>query len=248
MLSQHSTRQPVGRLDLLPLELVSEILLALDIPTLTSFRRVNRRAMELVDSLHQYRSILKHCPNILRAIVSTNASSYTCRVLYDTLCNTKCSSCDRFGGYLYLITCRRVCYFCFSRNLIYFPLSAWQAAKLTGLSRRDLKRLPHLVSLPGRYTASAKLSKGRTMLFDRWAVLLLDRAGDGQRQPVDYTTREPRRFMPIISAPYLSHAGQRAGWGLHCRRCERNTDLENHFRHQFTRDDLVAHNQQHRET
>lgn len=246
--SQHSVRQPVGRLDLLPLELVSEILLALDVPTLTSFRRVNRRAMELVDSLHQYQMILKHCPNVLRAIVSVSASSFACRVLYNTLFTTRCSSCDRFGGYLYLITCSRVCYFCFTRNVDYFPLSASQATKLTGLSRGDLKGLPHVFSLPGRYTPSAKSSKGRTMLFDRRAALLLDRAGDGQRQPNDYTTREPRRFMSIISAPYFTHAGQRVDWGLHCRRCKGNTDPANHFRHQFTRDGLVAHNQQHRAT
>jgi hypothetical protein len=52
---QLSARHPAGRLDLLPLELISDILLALDVPTLTGFRRVNHRAMELVDSLHQYR-------------------------------------------------------------------------------------------------------------------------------------------------------------------------------------------------
>jgi hypothetical protein len=39
----------MGRLDILPLELISEILLALSVPRLASFRRVNRRAMELVD-------------------------------------------------------------------------------------------------------------------------------------------------------------------------------------------------------
>ncbi len=236
---------PVGRLGLLPLELLSDILLALDLPTLTSFRRVNRRAMELVDSLHQYRTILKHCRSILRAIVSLRASFFACRELYNTLFTTKCSSCDRFGGYLYLITCSRVCYFCFTRIADYFPFSASQATKLTRLSRGDLKTLPHVFSLPGRYTPSAKSSKGRTMLLDRQAVILLGPADDRQRQPTDYTTKEPRRFMSIISAPYLTHAGQTVDWGLHCRRCKGNTDPTNHFRHQFTRDGLVAHSQQH---
>ncbi len=244
---QDSQRQPVGHLDVLPLELVREVLVELDVPTLTSFRRVNRRAMELVDSLHQYQMILKHCPNILRAIVSLGASSFTCRTLFNTLFTTQCSSCDRLGGYLYLITGSRVCYFCFTRNVDYFPLSAWQATKLTGLSRRDLKRLPHVFTLPGRYTARKKSSKGRFMLLDRRAVLL-DRTDDEQRPPIDYTTREPRRFMSIISAPYLTCAGQRAHWGLHCRRCEDNTDPAYHFRLQFTGDDLVAHNQQHSAT
>lgn len=242
--SQHSARQLVGALGLLPLELISEILLWLDVPILTSFRRVNHRAMELVDSLHQYRMILKHCPNVLR-VISLNANFFACRVLFNALLTTKCSSCDRFGGYLYLITCCRVCYFCFTSNIDYFPLSAWLANKLTGLSRRDLKGLPHVLGLPGRYAVTAISSKGRIMLLDRQAVLLLAQEGNKQHQPIDYTTREPRRFKSIISAPYFTHAGQRADWGLHCRRCERNTDDLNHFRHQFTRDGLLAHNQQH---
>jgi len=241
-------REPVGRLDYLPLELVREILLAADVPALTSFRRVNRRAMELVDSLHQYQLILKHCPSVLRAIVSLGAGFIACRVLYETLFTTKCSSCDRFGGYLYLITCSRVCYFCFTWNIDYFPLSDWEAINLTGLWRRDINRLPHVFSLPGRYGPSAEPSKGRTMLFDRRAVMLLKRAGDGQHQPDEYTMGEPRRFMSIISAPYLTHAGQKVEWGLHCRLCEGNSDWENHFMNQFTKDGLVAHNQQHRAT
>jgi hypothetical protein len=83
--------------------------------TLTSrFRRVNCRAMELVDSVHQYAAIIKHCHTIICAIVSMETDAFDCDVLYTTLSTTPCSTCERFGDHLYLIDCRRVCYFYFT--------------------------------------------------------------------------------------------------------------------------------------
>lgn len=141
-------KHPAGRLDLLPAELIAEVLLVLDLPSLTAFRRVNRRAMSLVDSLHQYLMVFNHCPDILRAIVSIDAKHFDYATLFKTLSTTKCATCDRFGSYLYLITCKRACYFCFTTDLSYFPVSATLVTKHTGLARRELKCLPHVLSLP----------------------------------------------------------------------------------------------------
>lgn len=220
---RHSTKPQysVGQLDALPLEIVAEILLALDLPTLTTFQRVNRRAMSLIDSLHPYGIVLKHCPNVLCAIISIDANSFDCRTLYKTLSTNKCKTCERFGGYLYLITCKRVCYFCFTSDPDYLPVAVKHAAKHTGLSRRELKHLPRVFSLPGQYTAGGKLSKRRIMLFDRQVVLKRAsktsiQAFDGKMQQQDRTTREPRRYMSIVSAPCFGSSGQSADWGFHC--------------------------------
>lgn len=147
--------QTVGQLDLLPLEIVNEILLSMDLPTLTNFRCINRRAMQLVDSLPQYRMVFKHCPNVLRAILSTNANSYDCRLLYNTLATTRCSSCSNFGSYLYLITCKRVCHLCFRRRPDYVPVAAHGASKITGVSKTQLDRVPprHQLARPVRTLA-----------------------------------------------------------------------------------------------
>lgn len=53
-------RYSVGQLDQLPAELLIQVLLYTDLPSLTRLRRVNRRAMELVDSVPQYAAIIKH--------------------------------------------------------------------------------------------------------------------------------------------------------------------------------------------
>ncbi|KAM0671046.1 hypothetical protein ACQRIU_001441 [Beauveria bassiana] len=46
-------RYSTGQLDRLPTEILFQVLLYADIPSLTGFRRTNRRAMELVDSVPQ---------------------------------------------------------------------------------------------------------------------------------------------------------------------------------------------------
>lgn len=242
-------RYSLGHLDTLPFEIVTEILLILDIPSLTAFRHVNRQAMGLVHSLHQYGMVVKHCPNVLRAIISIGARYFSLKTLYEILSTSKCETCYRFGGYLYLITCKRVCYFCFTQNPIYFPVTIGRAAKHTGLSRRELKRLAHILSLPGRYTAFGKLSRKRIMLFDRQTIseraLGTHRASiqafnDRSRQQ-DLTTREPGRYMSIISAPFLGSSGQSADWGFFCAGCRESKEPTNHFRDKFTEDGIADH-------
>ncbi|TRX94855.1 hypothetical protein FHL15_004316 [Xylaria flabelliformis] len=236
----------LGQLDMLPLELLSCIFLALDLPSLTVFRRVNRCAMGLIDSLHQYQMVLKHCPNVLRAIISIDARYFDFRTLYKTLSSTKCEACDRFGGYLYLITCERVCYFCFTLNPDYFPMPATRAAKYLGLPRKEIKHLPHILSLPGKYTTFCKLSRNRITLFDRQAVLesalkTSTLAIDDSIRQQDITTREPRRHMSIISAPCFSSSGLSADWGFYCTGCKESKELEKNLRNKYTANGIVGH-------
>ncbi|KAI1132348.1 hypothetical protein F5Y10DRAFT_231535 [Nemania abortiva] len=252
----HSTqpRYSVGQLDVLPLETITDILLILDLPTLTTFRRVNRRAMSLVNSLHQYSMVLKHCPNVIRAIISINANSFDCATLYKVLSTKKCEECDQFGSYLYLITCKRVCYLCFTTLIQYRPPSFDQVARHTsGLKE---KHLPCVLNLPGRYTQYARSLTERTLFFDR--RVLSDRrvsfAGDTDDTLAQYDLRmqqrglpsiETARFVSIISAPYLGSSGQSADWGFYCVRCGMSKERVAHFRIKYTKDDILDHFKRH---
>ncbi|XXG96419.1 hypothetical protein Hte_002701 [Hypoxylon texense] len=252
-------RHSVGQLDMLPPEIVTEILLALDLPTLTTFRRVNCRAMSLVDSLRQYDMVFKHCPDVLRAIISINAKHFDCKTLYQALSTSKCEYCDRIGGYLYLITCKRVCYFCFTsldQDHNHFPMLTADAIKHMGLPKKKLEHLPHVRSLPGRYTAFRHKSKSRITLFDRQAVLKealktstrstagglqqLSEFSDRRVHPPDRKTREPRRYMSIISAPFFGSSGQSVDWGFYCKRC-RDKEPGVRFRNKYTKDGILDH-------
>ena len=163
-----STCFSTNQLDRLPLELIIKVLLQLDIPSLTRFRGLNRRSMEHVNSVHQYTAIIKHCPNIIRVIVSIQADGFDCNTLYRTLCTSRCLTCDRvgksrFGNYLYLIDCRRVCYSCFTKRAEYFPLTSREASGFfTPNAKRqskakssrkflELAKTPSILSLPGQY-------------------------------------------------------------------------------------------------
>ncbi|KAG5922356.1 hypothetical protein E4U61_005349 [Claviceps capensis] len=252
-----SACQSAGQLDQLPAELLVIVLLYLDVPSLTNFRRVNRRAMDIVDSVPQYAALIKHCPNIVRAILSIKADAFDCNVLYKTLSTFSCATCERFGDHLYLIDCRRVCYHCFTERLEYFPLTVGRASKLVNHdmvqrskatnSRQYLRvaNIPSIQSLPGQY-CTAWADKGgnwarkRLQLFDRGAVIR-DLNGCGLPK-IDNTTREPLRFMAIITAPYLIDFGRQADWGYFCVGCLdelRKTGM--HFRTKYTREGISEH-------
>lgn len=239
-------RHLVGQLDSLPGELLDEILVSLDLQTLTTFRLVNNRAMSLVDSLHQYVTVLKHCPDVIRAVISIHAESFSCQTLYDTLSTSRCHTCKSFGAYLYLITCRRVCYFCFTKHLDYFPVSAAQVNQYTSPERGQLETLPRVLSLMGRYTGERKFLRSRIQLYDRNAVL--SRASEAEAQALDEATRqrdlmakESRRHVAIISAPWIISSRRAADWGFYCAVCRDSKEPATHFKEKLTRDDMLHH-------
>ena len=252
-----STFFATNQLDRLPLELLIEVLLQLDIPSLTRFRGLNRRTMELVNSVHQYTAIIEQCPNIIRAIVSIQADGFDCSTLYRTLCTSRCFTCNRFGDHLYLIDCRRVCYFCFTRRAEYLPLTSREAskffvpnAKLRSKAKSSRKLLkfanpPSILSLPGRYCGAWTARGGglrprRLRLYDRRAVVQ-SLAGSGLPQS-DNTTREPKRFMAIISAPVLLNSGWQVDQGFFCLGCWDETDEKTkHFRIKYTTEEMSEH-------
>ena len=248
---------PANQLDRLPLELLIEVLLQLDIPSLTRFRGLNSRTMELVNSVHQYTAIIEHCPNIIRAIVSIQADAFDCSTLYRTLCTSRCFTCNRFGDHLYLIDCRRVCYFCFINRPEYFPLTSREAYRLFTLNAKlqsndkssrklfKLAKLPSILSLPGRYSHGGLVRGGilqsrRRRLYDRRAVA--QSLTDSGLPQLDNTTREPKRFMAIISAPVLLNGGRQVDRGFFCLGCrDEANEKTKHFRIKYTTEDLLEH-------
>jgi hypothetical protein len=80
----------------------------------------------------------------------------------------------------------------------------------------------------------------RLQLFDRRAVV---QDPDGSGLPkVDKTTREPQRFMAIITAPYLFDSGRQVDWGYFCLGCQEEKDEKTkHFRIKYTREEISDH-------
>lgn len=157
----------LGALDRLPLEIIHLALVRIDIQSLTDFRRVNTRAKLITDSIPQYKRILAHAPASVRGSLNINtARFFSCLDLYEKLSTAECDSCGDFGGYMYLITCRRVCFLCFTEKIGYLPVSRKDASRKFGLGSEQLASLPCMKSFPGRYSPRGIKCRQRETLFD----------------------------------------------------------------------------------
>lgn len=247
------TKAGIGQLNRLPFEILTEILLQLNIHSLLVFKQVSRSTASFVNTLPRYSAIRQECPDILRAAIGIRADSFSCNTLYEILTTQSCATCSRSGNYLYLITCKRVCYFCFTEHTDYFPVSSTKAANMTSLSLKTVKKqLPYVCSIPGRYGAGGRRCSSRKFLFDRQAVL---RAGAIDRDPTICTRavenlqrghrHDPARYMSIITAPYLGPSIHSVDWGFYCYSCSTASRPSTHFRTHYTTKGIIDHIDQH---
>lgn len=161
----------LGRLETLPLEILQMILLLLDIRSITDFRRVNRQASLVVDQIPQYKQIIVHAPASIRGCLSIGTGRlFSCQYLYEKLRTPECDGCGDFGGYLYLVTCRRVCFLCFTEKADYLPLLRNDAIRKYGLSSQHIAKLPSFKSLPGYYSSRGIKCRRRLTLVDHSAA------------------------------------------------------------------------------
>ncbi|KAI1107747.1 hypothetical protein F4804DRAFT_109132 [Jackrogersella minutella] len=233
--------ESLGYLSILPLETLTNVILGLDVLSLANWRRVNKSAMLMVDSIPQYQMVYGCCPNIIRDIISIAAEHFDFRTLCKALCEPRCVSCGNFGGYLYLITCLRVCYICFTENeLRFLPMKGRQACIIAGRSRKELGRLPHIRSVPGRYADNGLLCRDRLTLWDREAVLS-NQVTASCLEINDRRSNDPRRFMAIVSAPYIELPSKIPEWGLYCIGCSTSTKSETYFRKQYSKQTFIDH-------
>ena len=205
--------------------------------------------MWLVESLPQNKAIRKHAYNALRGIIYIEASRWiTCEMLYEKLCTAECEECGDFGGYLYILTCKRVCILCLSEDKQYLPLRYRHAIRKFGLNRPILGTLPSMKSIPGTYSPNQKKVRAHIALVDsdcaRRAGIMLHGSvsameqyvsGMAFRDPFDGKSGNPLRFMAIVRTPWLNKSSQEPEWGFHCTGCqESHYSCPLHFRRKFT--------------
>lgn len=155
-----------GALGALPVELLNMILTEIDLGALVDFRCVDRRAAELVDHVPSYKAVTLHAPHALRGILSIETGRWiTCRTLYEKLCLAKCETCSDFGGYLYLVTCKRVCFLCLSQDRLYLPVTPQEACREFGLTSGIVHTLPWMRVVPGVYSPNEKKA-AKSILVD----------------------------------------------------------------------------------
>lgn len=254
----------LGLLEDIPIEILNMILVNLDLRTLAKFRLVSQRASQAVNSLPQYRAIMTHAPNTLRGILSIGFGSWiSCCALYKTLCTAECKTCGDFGGYIYILTCERVCCLCLSTSKAYLPLTDPLARRLFGVDQQLLKLLPHMTSIPGIYSPNRRTIRYKRRFVDPTSVLdarlRLHRSDEppaydhngrltlpSTDSPFDGHSGNPIRWMAVVNAPHISRgisaSESEPEWGSYCVACKRcSTARPCHFRRRFTKATIAAH-------
>ncbi|KAG5984643.1 hypothetical protein E4U55_003864 [Claviceps digitariae] len=155
----------IGSLDLLPVELITATLLSLDLSSLSAFRQVNRRAKILVDSLYQYSMVLRHSPNVARAIHTVRADSYD----YSMFLQMRKLRQERTLHLPNYVQARMS--LVYSSSAAYLLAAALGATGQKKIVRGKLQSLLCVFYLPGRFTRDSQTSTKGVWLFTHAAVL-----------------------------------------------------------------------------
>ncbi|KAF2193436.1 hypothetical protein K469DRAFT_550632, partial [Zopfia rhizophila CBS 207.26] len=165
----------LGNLDMLPLEIINEIISSLSISSLDQLKATNRRAFEVVNAHPQFKTINRQAHDVLRGLRAIKtADRITLQALFNKLCASVCYECGDFRGYMYLVTFKRLCCRCIrdkDRRLFdkhkYVPLREFDAVMEYGLTLEVLDTLPRFLGYPGYYGRPGGPPKDYVSLVDR---------------------------------------------------------------------------------
>jgi len=158
----------------LPLEIQEAILSDLDIKTLYTLRKTSRATRFMVQSLRYYDTVVRLAPELLRAVLSTQADEFTTiKGLHSALTTLRCSSCSYFGVFYSLSTCERVCVICLMLEPHFLPIQQSFLRQDSSLrfSTRQLSTVRSIHSLPGTYSPERKTLRRRQRHVDRRGVI-----------------------------------------------------------------------------
>ncbi|KAH8799892.1 hypothetical protein F5882DRAFT_394033 [Hyaloscypha sp. PMI_1271] len=158
----------MGRLALLPLEILYNILRELDFESLGAMRCLNTQSKDVVGMLPAYRDLGTFAYDALRALSATGLlSKYSAKYLYFILCQDRCIGCTSFGSFLFLPTGCRCCFSCIETNPEMVVVSASTAAALFGLANKALRQIAIITTVLGDYGISQKTHRRRIRIVSR---------------------------------------------------------------------------------
>ncbi|KAK0707034.1 F-box domain protein [Lasiosphaeria miniovina] len=153
----------LGSLDRLPLELLYDVLLRLDMYSIFNFRQTNLKSRETVDSLKEYQAVVSHGLSLLCALSRTRlAVSVSLSDFYREFCTKACTLCGEFGGFISLLPWTRCCFKCLQAapETQLQPLAA--VRKQFHLTKAQLDQLASFKTLPGTYSTKETGYRSRT--------------------------------------------------------------------------------------
>ena len=178
----------LGDLEVLAVELFSEILQYAPLSSVLTFRLLNKRARAAVDTSVPYKYILLNAPCIISALVRTGVSShFTVDHIFRTFTTPDCQVCGKFGAFLWIPECIRCCIPCVRESPELCPMTECDAKAAFGLTKKTLASVPVMISLPGTYTLSETPQKRtRRLLSQKLARLAAVVAHGGEKGFMDF--------------------------------------------------------------
>lgn len=160
--ARHDNVSLAGFFDMLPIEIMHSILDLLDFRSLS---RLSSTCLSLklgVESFPAYQTLTEHASTALIALNRTKLLPYhTAGAIFTALKTEGCISCGKFAPFLSIITCERACYNCLQRKKSLRVIDLQTARTCFGLSTRDLRSLPSMLSIPGRYSVGHTVTTRR---------------------------------------------------------------------------------------
>lgn len=134
-----------GLLSRLPPEIMDTILEQLDLQSLARLSQVSFTADGYVRSFRDYRYLVTHVPETLQALSNLGLTGvHSASDLYSTLRSSACAVCGDYGPFLFLPTCQRCCWGCWTYYPTFKIMQPSHAQKCYGLSDEKMAKLPVL--------------------------------------------------------------------------------------------------------
>ncbi|KFZ04790.1 hypothetical protein V501_08969 [Pseudogymnoascus sp. VKM F-4519 (FW-2642)] len=131
----------LGIFDYLPEEVMTMVLLNLDVLTFFRFRHVNRYARILSTTALEYQLVVKYGVEGMRALLRSDcARRFTMMHLHHLLITDTCGLCGNFAGFLFLLTATRCCFRCLESSPKLRVISTTKFAKRAGISTSQLSK------------------------------------------------------------------------------------------------------------
>ncbi|KAI0838872.1 hypothetical protein F5Y06DRAFT_34142 [Hypoxylon sp. FL0890] len=221
---QRTSNTGLGSLDRLPLELLHDVLLRLDMHSLFNFRQTNLRSRQMVDSLKQYQAVVSHGLNLFCALLRTRlALGVSLFDFYYALCTKACTLCGEFGGFISLLTWNRCCFKCLQGAPETQVQSLAAVRKQFHLTKAELDQLRSFKTLPGIYSMEESVYKSRvTVVSVHQAILVSGRQPHAlaQAQPANSGRNQKFNFMGSCALPYYDRRTGRVEHGMSCAGCQ----------------------------
>jgi len=220
-----SSNTALDSLQRLPLELLHDVVIRLDMRSLFKFRQVSRRSREAVDSLKEYQMVALHGLDLFCALLRMGlATAVSLFDFYIALCTKSCALCGEFSGFIFLPTWIRCCFKCLqvAPETQIQTLAAVQ--KQFHLDKPSVDLLRPFKTLPGIYSMHQSVQESHITAVSVYEAMLVLRQIPGVR--TQQTHQDNRalickfNFMGSCSLPYYDRRIGRVEHGLSCAGCQ----------------------------